>query len=120
VKNNWSTRRSSRNVHRKRRRTRRKTVVHVAEPVDVTPIVMIEGVGEGAMIGEMEMTDGMGDGVGTEGVEIGGALITTGVAGVGMMTGADVGVGAVRILEWSLRQRPFNDGQKMACAVIGS
>lgn len=35
----------------------------------------------GAMIGEMEMTDGMGDGVGTEGVEIGGALITTGMAG---------------------------------------
>ena len=33
------------------------------------------------MIGEMEMTDGMGDGVETEGVEIGGALITTGTAG---------------------------------------
>lgn len=111
--------------------SRRKTVVHVAEPVDVTPIATIEGVGEGgeiasqtfcvifmlsmlcfrcfllvllvffrklcnhghlvfwnlyvwpgAMIGEMEMTDGMGDGVGTEGVEIGGgALITTGTAG---------------------------------------
>lgn len=44
-------------------------------------ILSFEFVWPGAMIGEMEMTDGMGDGVGT-GVEIGGgALITTGTAG---------------------------------------